>query len=76
MTSKTRYVVKLIFVVFLILATPAVFFGSIGDHPLQVRENATRTIAVVNEDIEANQEREICKIWRKSHVYSPRGFRL
>ena len=65
MTSKTRYVVKLIFVVFLILATPAVFFGSIGDHPLQVRENATRTIAVVNEDIEANQEGKSVKFGEK-----------
>ena len=63
MTSKTRYVLKLIFVIFLILATPAIFFGSIGDHPLQVRENATRTIAVVNEDMEANKKGKICKIW-------------
>ena len=65
MTSKTRYVVKLIFVIFLILATPAVFFGSIGDHPLQVRENATRTIAVVNEDIEANKKGKSVKFGEK-----------
>lgn len=65
MTSKTRYVMKLIFVIFLIIATPAVFFGSIGDHPLQVRENATRTIAVVNEDIEANQEGKSVKFGEK-----------
>lgn len=65
MTSKTRYVMKLIFVIFLIIATPAVFFGSIGNHPLQVRENATRTIAVVNEDIETNQEGKSVKFGEK-----------
>ncbi|MEH6946111.1 type VII secretion protein EsaA [Bacillus sp. JJ634] len=56
MISKTRYMMKMILVIILILATPAVFFGSIGDHPFQVRENATRTIAVVNEDIKAEKE--------------------
>ncbi len=65
MTSKTRYVLKLIFVIFLILATPAIFFGSIGDHPLQVRENATRTIAVVNEDMEANKKGKSVKFGEK-----------
>ncbi|MFJ7978416.1 type VII secretion protein EsaA [Peribacillus sp. NPDC096379] len=50
MTGKTRYIIKLILAVFLIIVTPAIFFGAIGDHPMQVRENATRTIAVVNED--------------------------
>jgi len=48
--------IKMILVILLILAAPAVFFGSIGDHPFQVRENATRTIAVVNEDIKAEKE--------------------
>lgn len=55
MTDKTRYIIKMVFVLLLIIATPAVYFGSIGDRPFYVRENATRTIAVVNEDMEASK---------------------
>ncbi|PLR83445.1 type VII secretion protein EsaA [Bacillus canaveralius] len=56
MTWKTKYIVKMIFIVFLIFSTPAVFFGSVGDNELQERANATRTIAVVNEDTGADKE--------------------
>ena len=56
MTAKTKYMVKLVLVILLIIVTPAIFFGSIGDNPLLVRENATRTIAVVNEDTGADKE--------------------
>src|SRR3954471_1814986 len=56
MTGKISYIVKMIVLMFLILATPALFFGSIGDNPLQVRENATRTIAIVNEDTGTDKE--------------------
>ncbi|QOK26478.1 type VII secretion protein EsaA [Cytobacillus oceanisediminis] len=56
MTAKTKYIVKMVLVMLLIIAAPAIFFGSIGDNPLLVRENATRTIAVVNEDTGADKE--------------------
>jgi putative membrane protein len=56
MTAKTKYILKMVLVMLLIIAAPAIFFGSIGDNPLLVRENATRTIAVVNEDTGADKE--------------------
>lgn len=76
MTAKTKYIIKMVLVMFLILATPAIFFGSIGDKPLLVRENATRTIAVVNEDIGADKEsksldfgKEITSILKEGSEY-------
>lgn len=76
MNAKTKYMVKMVLVMFLILATPSVFFGSIGDNPLLERENATRTIAVVNEDIGADKDNqsldfgnEIASILKKESNY-------
>ena len=76
MNAKTIYILKMVLVMILILATPAVFFGSIGDNPLLERENATRTIAVVNEDIGADKENqsldfgnEIASILKKNSNY-------
>jgi putative membrane protein len=76
MNAKTTYILKMVLVMILILATPAVFFGSIGDNPLLERENATRTIAVVNEDIGADKENqsldfgnEIASILKKDSNY-------
>jgi putative membrane protein len=76
MNAKTIYILKMVLVMILILATPAVFFGSIGDNPLLERENATRTIAVVNEDIGADKENqsldfgnEIASILKKDSNY-------
>ncbi|KUP09451.1 hypothetical protein Q75_00580 [Bacillus coahuilensis p1.1.43] len=49
MTEKVS-ILKLIVVVMMILVTPHLFFRSVGDNPLMVKENATQTIAIVNED--------------------------
>ena len=65
MTAKTKYMVKLVLVILLIIVTPAIFFGSIGDNPLLGRENATRTIAVVNEDTGADKEKKSWILERK-----------
>lgn len=76
MTAKTKYILKMVLVMLLIIAAPAIFFGSIGDNPLLVRENATRTIAVVNEDTGADKEdksldfgKEITSILSSSSQY-------
>lgn len=61
MTEQRKYTLKVILAVVLILALPSFFFQYIGDNPLQVTENSTRTIAVVNEDngVKENSENTI-----------------
>ncbi|KGX91176.1 hypothetical protein N781_05300 [Pontibacillus halophilus JSM 076056 = DSM 19796] len=49
MTGK-RGVAKLVILILIILSMPLLFFGTVGENPLKVTENATKTIAVVNED--------------------------
>ncbi|WP_044340225.1 type VII secretion protein EsaA [Rossellomorea aquimaris] len=49
MTEKVS-LVKLLLAVMMILATPLLFFRSVGENPLKVKENATQAIAIVNED--------------------------
>ena len=58
MTGKTKYMVKMILAVLLILAAPVLFFSSIGGNPLQVRESIPRAIAVVNEDNGSEKDAE------------------
>lgn len=55
MTDQRKHMIKMIAAVLLILAVPALFFQFIGDNPMEVKENATRNIAVVNEDIGAEE---------------------
>lgn len=50
MTGKTTYIIKMVLVILLILVTPAIFFGSVGENPMEVKRTASRVIAVVNED--------------------------
>ncbi|MDQ0273311.1 type VII secretion protein EsaA [Cytobacillus purgationiresistens] len=60
MTEKTKYIIKMIVVMILVLGTPTLFFSSIGDNPLLVRSSETRNIAVVNEDTGAEKsEKEL-----------------
>ncbi|MGF2617790.1 type VII secretion protein EsaA [Rossellomorea aquimaris] len=49
MTEKVS-LFKLLLAVMMILATPLLFFRSVGENPLEVKENATQSIAIVNED--------------------------
>lgn len=49
MTEKVS-LFKLLLAVMMILATPLLFFRSVGENPLKVKENATQSIAIVNED--------------------------
>ncbi|CAM4006623.1 type VII secretion protein EsaA [Mesobacillus zeae] len=65
MTAKTAYLLKLITAVILIIVTPAAFFRTVGHNPMQVKENSTRTIAVVNEDIGTNEEKEALQFGRE-----------
>ncbi|MEC0664854.1 type VII secretion protein EsaA [Priestia flexa] len=57
MTEQRKYTLKVIVAVIFILGFPSLFFQYIGDNPLKVTENATRTIAVVNEDIGVEEEK-------------------
>ncbi|MDQ0215836.1 type VII secretion EsaA-like protein [Oikeobacillus pervagus] len=56
MTEQRKQLIKVICAVVLILAFPILFFKYIGDNPMKVKENATRTIAVVNEDLGVENE--------------------
>ncbi|TCP31207.1 type VII secretion EsaA-like protein [Scopulibacillus darangshiensis] len=51
MTGKWKPIVKVVITVVIILALPSLFFEYIGQNPMKVKENATRKIAVVNEDL-------------------------
>ncbi|MFS3930380.1 type VII secretion protein EsaA [Priestia flexa] len=57
MTEQRKYMLKVIVAVIFILGFPSLFFQYIGDNPLKVTENATRAIAVVNEDIGVEEEK-------------------
>ncbi|MEW4289891.1 type VII secretion protein EsaA [Rossellomorea marisflavi] len=50
--------VKLLVAILMILATPLLFFRSVGDNPLKVEKNATQSIAIVNEDAGTEVEGE------------------
>lgn len=51
MTEKAS-IFKLILVIVLIVITPLLFFRTVGDNPMRViKENATKSIAIINEDI-------------------------
>ncbi|MBM7703050.1 type VII secretion protein EsaA [Metabacillus iocasae] len=51
MNEQWKYGLKVVLAVIMIMALPVFFFQYIGDDPLRVSENATRKIAVVNEDL-------------------------
>lgn len=57
MTQKVS-MVKLLVAILMILATPLLFFRSVGDNPLKVEKNATQSIAIVNEDAGTEVEGE------------------
>ncbi|QGQ48449.1 type VII secretion protein EsaA [Metabacillus sediminilitoris] len=63
MNEKASSLVKLIVVILLIVITPLLFFRTIGDNPLKVvkRENATQSIAIINEDIGTQEDEEDIK---------------
>lgn len=58
MTAKTKYIVKMVGVMILILAAPALFFSSVGDTPLTLQSGEKRQIALVNEDIGVEKEEQ------------------
>ncbi|UAC47785.1 type VII secretion protein EsaA [Bacillus aquiflavi] len=63
MTDKTKYIIKMILVVFLIIATPVLFFSSIGGNPMQqAKDHTSRTNAVVNEDMGVSKEEEALQL--------------
>jgi type VII secretion EsaA-like protein len=57
MTEKAS-MFKLLLVIVLIVITPLLFFRTVGDNPLKVKENATQSIAIINEDIGTQEEDE------------------
>lgn len=58
MTEKAN-IFKLILVIVLIVITPLLFFRTVGDNPMRViKENATKSIAIINEDIGAQEADE------------------
>lgn len=59
--KQWKYSLKVVFTVLMILVLPALFFQYIGDEPTQVRENATRVIAVVNEDLGVEDDDEFIR---------------
>ncbi|MCC9023728.1 type VII secretion protein EsaA [Bacillus nakamurai] len=58
MTEQRKSLMKLIAAVIIILLLPVLFFRFIGDDPTKQKINATRQIAVVNEDTGLNEETE------------------
>ncbi|WP_353854673.1 type VII secretion protein EsaA [Bacillus sp. Bos-x628] len=51
MTEQKKSSIKIVSTIVLILVLPILFFHLIGDEPTKQKKNATRNIAVVNEDI-------------------------
>ncbi|MCY7737796.1 type VII secretion protein EsaA [Bacillus safensis] len=55
MTEQQKSSIKIISTMILILVLPVLFFHLIGDDPAKQKKNATRNIAVVNEDMGASE---------------------
>lgn len=55
MTEQQKSTIKIISTMILILVLPVLFFHLIGDDPAKQKKNATRNIAVVNEDMGASE---------------------
>ncbi|WP_305960656.1 type VII secretion protein EsaA [Bacillus safensis] len=55
MTEQQKSSIKVISTMILILVLPVLFFHLIGDDPAKQKKNATRNIAVVNEDMGASE---------------------
>lgn len=49
---------KIIIALVLIIGAPLLFFKAIGENPLKEKENATKSIAIVNEDVGLEGEEE------------------
>ncbi|WP_332651320.1 type VII secretion protein EsaA [Lysinibacillus sp. 54212] len=50
MTQKSKFILKMLVVMILIIGTPVAFFVSIGDKPFFDNSKGTKKIAIVNED--------------------------
>lgn len=50
---------KIIIALVVIIGSPLLFFKAIGENPLKEKENATKSIAIVNEDVGVQGEQEI-----------------
>ncbi|KPN14451.1 integrase [Bacillus australimaris] len=55
MTEQQKSSIKIVTTMILILVLPVLFFHLIGDDPAKQKKNATRNIAVVNEDMGASE---------------------
>ncbi|MGM0815060.1 MAG: type VII secretion protein EsaA [Bacillota bacterium] len=55
MTEQQKSSIKIVSTMILILILPVLFFHLIGDDPAKQKKNATRNIAVVNEDMGASE---------------------
>ncbi|WMT29848.1 type VII secretion protein EsaA [Bacillus aerius] len=55
MTGQQKSSIKIVSTMILILVMPVLFFHLIGDDPAKQKKNATRNIAVVNEDMGASE---------------------
>ncbi|AMB90947.1 integrase [Bacillus altitudinis] len=55
MTEQQKSSIKIVSTMILILVLPVLFFHLIGDDPAKQKKNATRNIAVVNEDMGASE---------------------
>ncbi|MDG5471925.1 type VII secretion protein EsaA [Jeotgalibacillus sp. ET6] len=56
MTDQRKHLIKMLGTMVYIMILPVLFFTYIGDNPEEVEEQSTREIAIVNEDIGAEQE--------------------
>ncbi|MBN8209402.1 type VII secretion protein EsaA [Bacillus sp. NTK071] len=59
--KEKKSILKLILVTAIILVLPLVYFTSIGENPMKKKESATKTIAVINEDIGTEEDEESVK---------------
>ncbi|MFC7373527.1 type VII secretion protein EsaA [Fictibacillus iocasae] len=50
MTGQWKYTIKMVLAAAVILVFPHLFIQFVGDNPMEVKETATRSIAIVNED--------------------------
>ncbi|MGD6816593.1 type VII secretion protein EsaA [Metabacillus sp. 113a] len=71
MTEQTKRMMKMIMAVILILAVPALFFQTIGENPMEIRNKSAKAIAVVNEEngSEGDLGKEVFPVFKKDSSY-------
>ncbi|MFC0234695.1 type VII secretion protein EsaA [Fictibacillus phosphorivorans] len=65
MMNSWKYRIKMLLAVAIILVFPQLFMNFLGENPMEVKANGTRSIAIVNEDLGSEEEENQLQLGRE-----------